>query len=418
MVSTRDTRTALEKWHQGISEARFRGYWHILQYPIPEGLFGGWDHTKPKGHNYTKHDLAPVQLRSRGTIEPDCRDDTADEVRLTVRTFTPLKRERDSGDQTTTRFGRVQCLPARKQSQEESQHDFWAFCNKMGAKAKSLKDFDLEGGPRWKEWCVWDDLYVWERYQERGLMFMAQQQQPVQDTSLTDWGYRKVRAEMERIAGNYGIQSWTQLSKREYEFGLYALNVRFENYLTLSKATIFGRSRPLPQCWTWKSGRISYQLDSIRSNAFRGELRWWTDNLYHYLEIGEDEIENSHTSQQFYPPPDNGPSIPQSDTETFQLQRMTTFKTEVTLRDGQPTLFNENDGNLRTKHDLPLHSRDQYQPENWLPSGLFGDDDQIDDEIFFGEQNSQDSVQAVGVVAGRNPGIPPDTLMSESYLFY
>src|SRR5271170_4150728 len=218
MVIKRDTRTALEKWDQGISEAHFRGYWHLLQYPIPEGLFCGWDHTKPTSRNYARHDIAPVQLRSRGTIEADCRDDTPDEVVIMVTTYPPVRPNcHGDVDQTKTRFSRVRCLPPRKQDPEERQHDFWAFCNKMYVKARSLKPFDMEGGPRWKEWCVWDDQYLWERYpQERGLEYRGP---PVrEDFSLTDLGYRRVRAEMERLAWDQGIQSWTKLSGNEPEF--------------------------------------------------------------------------------------------------------------------------------------------------------------------------------------------------------
>jgi len=137
MVIRRDTRTALEKWDQGISDAHFRGFWYCLQHPYPDGLFSGWDHTKPTSRNYGKHDIAPVQLRSRGTIEANCRDDTPDEMVITVTTYPPIRRE-GNVDQTKTRFTRVRCLPPRKRDPEEIQQDFWSFCNKMSAKAKAL----------------------------------------------------------------------------------------------------------------------------------------------------------------------------------------------------------------------------------------------------------------------------------------
>jgi hypothetical protein len=48
---------------------------------------------------------------------------------------------------------------------------------------------------------------------------------------------------MERLAWNQGIQSWTQLSRREPEFALAVLYGRFEKYFRFSKHGDVGRFR-------------------------------------------------------------------------------------------------------------------------------------------------------------------------------
>ena len=416
MVIKRDTRTALEKWDQGISEAHFRGYWHLLQHPTPEGLFCGWDHTKPTSRNYAKHDLTPVQLRSRGTIEADCRDDTPDEVFITVTTYPPVTRQRGVGvDQTKTRFNRIQCLPPRKQDPENRRHDLWSFCNKMQIKAKSSKPCYTEVGPLWKEWCVWDDQYLWERHlNQTGLEYRGQAVR--EDFSLTDLGYRRVRSEMERLAWNQGIQSWTQLSRREPEFALAVLYGRFEKYLLFSNHVDVGKPRPLPQCWGWEVGspRLHHLNYDIRSHAFKVQLGRWIENLY-YQDAREEDMENDkYTSHQACPPSYTVQSLPPLRNNTAsQLQRVASQSMELVQGDGQYQ-YRQNHQTPPTLNNGTRQLRDESQTEHLLPAGLFVDDDYFQQQ-HRADQNHAASIRTVTAVGDRPRRRRPSDDMTRGY---
>jgi hypothetical protein len=370
VIKKRDTRTAQEKWNQGISEARCRGYWNTFQRPVPAGLFGGWDHTKPTNHNIGNFDIVAIQLPSRGFIDPNCRDDTDDEVFVVVTRFGPVTRMGGvtGVDQTTTR--RVPCLPARKQTPEEVKGAFERFFIDMAKKREGKVGSDKDGGPRWTEWCIWDDQYLWERYRELGLE-CTQLREPFNDYSLTDFGYRNVREEMERLASSQKIMSWAQMLRREPVIEKIALYARVRTYLLMSKHMNSGKSRPLPQPW---SGRGFHYLNyDIHSEAFVLELRWWTDLLYKFLHPGEDEAENS--SQQQLPPSNNLHTFGRKDASPYQEAVPAYQSTGFPVVGNQYYQRSSYDHNAQLPHSRIFRSRHSSQMDHLLPADLLGDED-------------------------------------------
>ena len=103
----------------------------------------------------------------------------------------------------------------------------------MKQKDGMLSNFHEVGGLRWTEWCAWDEEYVWTRF-TNGLKYEGYPA-TLETNSLTDWGYRKVREDMETLACQQGIRSWRtrrKTSKLEEE----AFTQRFMNTMELLNA--------------------------------------------------------------------------------------------------------------------------------------------------------------------------------------
>jgi len=111
MGHQRDLRTAHEKFEQNMAEGRRRGFFQLLAVPPPEGIFGGWDHTK-KPNRYIYTNTTPIEIRSRGKIPPNVKDDTEDSVTFTVTSYHSLL---DADQTETCRSAVIQGLPAQKQ---------------------------------------------------------------------------------------------------------------------------------------------------------------------------------------------------------------------------------------------------------------------------------------------------------------
>jgi hypothetical protein len=197
--------------------------------------------------------------------------------------------------------------------------------------------------------------------------------------------------------------------------------VRFENYLTLSKVMNSGKSRPLPQCWSWGDGppRFHHLNYDIHSNAFRAQLRQWTDNLYYQLDAGEEDTENArHTSQQQqYSTSYNLQSLPPLRRNiSSQLTPVTSQSTERVQGDRQYQ-YQQNHRTPPTPHNATRHSRDLSQTELLLPAGLLGDDDYFQQQEL-PDQNQAASLRTFTAVGDRRRGRPSDLLTREYGLFY
>ena len=300
VIKRRDTRTAHEKWEQGVVEARQRGCWALHHKSLPPGLMGGWDHTK---QNNTAPRFRDEQnsFSTRGTVPANIRDDTDDELTIVVTRLLPIDRD-GLADQTQTHIQKlcVQCIPASNREQRgRSVKELEELQKEM--KSRVLEDFDEIAGPRWKEWCTWDEEYVWERFLDRGFVYKGYHQP--WNSSLTDWRYRRVREDMETLTFQQGMKSWTELMRNEHEGGqLKALFQRFKNYLSIHGQQSLCYSAPvdLPRSWSMVQHESYYPatgrsyLDSrtgrqyqklpldflFRDRVFEMELKRWVQQLY------------------------------------------------------------------------------------------------------------------------------------------
>jgi hypothetical protein len=286
MDRQRDLRTAHEKWAQNMAEGHRRGWFQILTRPPPEGIFGGWDHTK-KPNRYISTDITPNGPRSRGKIPPNVRDDTEDTVSTTVTAYEHL----DNVDQTQTRRTVIQGLPAQK---EPTTTDLPLFLKDMKHKDGMLENINHVGGLRWIEWCAWDEEFVWKRYQDG----FAYKGYPNTTTDLpkvnlsSDLGYRKVREDMERIAIAQGIPSWTTLMRGDSVSERIALEQRFNNYMD-QLFTERGSMDYLPDSWALCiEGRTQqypsqlYSPGDSKPEINKASLpSWWIGHLFHRLEM-------------------------------------------------------------------------------------------------------------------------------------
>jgi hypothetical protein len=231
-------------------------------------------------------------------------------------------------------------------------------------------------------------------------------------------GYRRVRAEMERLAWNQGIQSWTQLSRREPESALAVLYGRFDKYLRFSKHGDVGR--PLPQCWAWEVGspRLHHLNYDNRSHAFKVQLGRWIENLY-YQDASEEDTENDkYTPQQACSPSYTVQSLqPLRNNTASQLQRVASQSTELVQGDG-PYQYGHNHQTPRTMNNGTRHLRDESQTEHLLPAGLY-----VDDNFFHqrhrADQNHAASVRTVTAVGDRRQRRRPlDEMTREDGRFF
>ena len=289
MRRNRDLRTSHERWEQGVAEGYRRGWYQQLFMEPPEGIFGGWDHTKkPNRHIHTN--ISPIEIRSRGRIPPNVRDDTGDTLSITVTSYPPLHHV----DQTQTcRTVSIQGLPAQKSLPVPT--DLSQFLRDMKEKDGMLSNFHEVGGLRWVEWCAWDEEYVWTRF-TNGLKYEGYPA-ALKTCSLTDWGYRKVREDMEKLASQQKIRSWGTRRKTS-ELEEEALKQRFVNTMELLNAN-YGSSHWdfLPDSWALMMeggsqhdqiayGDLSSKRVSDKVLRYRASLpSWWLDHLFHRLEF-------------------------------------------------------------------------------------------------------------------------------------
>ena len=292
---------------------------------------------------------------------------------VVVTRFGPVTRKGGVTGVDQTRTRRMPCLPARKQTPEEVKGTFEGFFTDMAKKTERKVGFDKEGGPRWREWCIWDDQYLWERYRELGREY-RQPREPFNDYSLTDFGYRTAREEMERLASRQKIMSWAQMLRRAPMIEKIALYARVRNYLLMSKHMNSGKSRPLPQPW---SGRGFHYLNyDIHSEAFVLELRWWTDLLYKFLHPGEEkrkEAENS--SQQQLSPSNNSHTFGRNDASIYQEAVPAYQSTGFPVGENQYCQRSSRDHNAELPHSRIFCSRNSSQMDYLLPADLLGDED-------------------------------------------
>ena len=298
VTKNRDPRTAYQKWQQGIAEARQRGYWALHKYPLPPGLLVGWDHTKQ--NNTSRLNDAQNTFPTRGTVPPNIQDDTEDGLTIVVSRLPAIDQD-GLVDQTQARVRRVyvQGIPASNRGQTGRTTKDLAELHK-DMKSGVLEGFHEIAGPRWKEWCAWDEEYVWERFLNGGFVYCGYHQ--LWNSSLTDWMYRRVRADMQNLAEEQGMKSWTELMRDGYEVEEEALFQRFRNYLSMHGENCPSPSPPmdLPRSWamvqhdTYYPATGSSYFDAwnhrqyrrlpldlaLRDSEFEVELKRWTKNFY------------------------------------------------------------------------------------------------------------------------------------------
>jgi hypothetical protein len=309
VIKIRDTRTAHEKWEQGIAEARERGYWALHKNPLPQGLLGGWDHTK-QNNTASRFRDTQIAFSTRGTIPANIRDDTDDELTIVVRRLLPIDRD-GLVDQTQTHIRKlsVQCIPASNLEQTgQSVSELEELEREM--QSRVVGNFNEIAGPLWKEWCAWDEEYVWERFVDCGFKYRGYHQP--WNSSLTDWRYRKVLEDVETLACQHGMKSWMDLMRNAHEEELRTLFQRFKNYLTTHQQAYIAPV-DLPRSWamvqhgsyyphTWRSyldsrtGRQYQKLPldfNLADRAFEMELKRWTQQLYLQEQRRRTQIANS-----------------------------------------------------------------------------------------------------------------------------
>jgi hypothetical protein len=280
MGRQRDLRTAHEKFEQNMAEGRRRGFFQLLTVPPPEGIFGGWDHTK-KPNRYIYTNIKPVEIRSRGKIPPNVKDDTEDSVTITVTSYHSLL---DADQTETCRTAVIQGLPAQKQP---GTTDLSHFLKDMKNKDGMLENINLVGGLRWIEWCAWDEEYVWKRYKD-GHTYKGYPAS-FKTNSLTDLGYRNVRKDMEILALHQGIPSWTSVMRGDPTSERDALEQRYHNYmeqLFTDKDSLYRDY--LPDSWAlYTEGQTQrYSAGDAKPKINKASLPpWWIGQLFHRLEL-------------------------------------------------------------------------------------------------------------------------------------
>jgi len=389
VIKTRDTRTAHGKWEQGIAEARQRGYWALHKNPLPQGLLGGWDHTK---QNNTASRFRDTQnaFSTRGAIPANIRDDTDDELTIVVRRLLPIDPD-GLVDQTPTRIRTlsVQCIPASNLEQMgQSVSEVEELEKEM--QSRMVRNFNEIAGPLWKEWCAWDEEYVWERFVDCGFKYRGYYQP--WNSSLTDWRYRKVMEDMETLAWQHGMRTWRHLMRNAHEEELRTLFQRFKNYLTKHQQCYTARV-DLPRSWvmvqhgsyyppTWRSyldsrtGRQYQKLPldfDLADRAFETELKRWTQQLYLQEQRRHARIANStgqlshmpaigHTSptslsptaKSFSPTPlDSRHQVP-AGLEPPVSDNLTSFSQYYPLQNGEML--------RRAERSLPQRTPAEYRP--------------------------------------------------------
>jgi hypothetical protein len=203
-MSQKDTRTADEKWNDGILEASVRGYWFKLQNP-PPGPAEKWSFTKRRPNSLVET-LAPQT--TRGTIPENYRDDTEDVLEMTVQTLMPINGN-DNVYHTTTldalptnRTTRVKGLPVRTNSGRRHHLDAHSFHRGMTWRDQwkwdENRDVEDKGGPKWREWCEWDNQHLWKRFKLCGLHCPGPHS--LEPRMFSEDGYQLARDTAEHIA--------------------------------------------------------------------------------------------------------------------------------------------------------------------------------------------------------------------------
>src|SRR5205814_263055 len=118
--------------------------------------------------------------------------------------------------------------------------------------------------------CIWDEEYVWARF-TNGLKYKGYPTTTIMTNnhSLTDLGYRKVREDMEKLAFEQRIQSWTTIWDQHPDEGLENLKQRYSNYMEiLCTNHISMRGQVLPDSWALMlEGITQFQQDPNQMEA-------------------------------------------------------------------------------------------------------------------------------------------------------
>jgi hypothetical protein len=186
MKFQRDLRTALEKWEDARVKARVRGHWYKLDRPLPQELLGGWDRTWLAARSPYKPDVTAARWEPKKGY----RDESKDTLVITVTTYLPLSDSKE--DVPKIRTSTLTGLPYGKQP-KDLQNVEEAVESTVGR----FTNIDKVGGPRWKEWCAWEDQYNWTRFTDIRLRFQGPQ--PIwHRVTLGDLRYAKVLRHTER----------------------------------------------------------------------------------------------------------------------------------------------------------------------------------------------------------------------------
>ena len=240
----RDLRTAQQRWDQMMAEAHCRGYLHDSGHQVEPELLTGWDHSKPKGtsKNVKKTDAeeSAILLKSKGTIPLGIRDDTPEKFSFLVTTLPPIS-EHQSGAVTTRQTEAAGLLgPQMLYTEIDIRNREDEMRGKNKALTKKLKDdrelqegfldaLGREGGPRWREWCHFDEEHLCMSYsQPRGGCTVVTGS--IVGETILEEGYLRVWEQMEIIATNQGTRSYTQLMRASPILEQEALEKRYFNY--------------------------------------------------------------------------------------------------------------------------------------------------------------------------------------------
>jgi len=289
----RDLRTAQQRWDQMMAEAHSRGYLHDSGHQVDPELLTGWDHSKPKGtsKNAKKTDAeeSAILLKSKGTIPLGIRDDTPGRFSFLVITFPPIS-EHHPGAVTTRRTEAAGLVGPRmlytdldiRNREDEMRGKNKALTKKLKDDRKELQEGFLdalgrEGGPRWREWCHFDEEHLCMSYsQPRGGCTVVTGS-IVGETTLEE-GYVRAWEQMEIMAADQGTRSYTQLMRASPILEQEALEKRYFNYCEAisDKFSHNERSRVLTDPWRperktgWNLGcQRPFQLSHLM-----GEFIW------------------------------------------------------------------------------------------------------------------------------------------------
>ena len=231
MASTKDHRTAQEKWEQLMAEARSKGRPWLFEHrrPLPQHR-ETWHHSKNANRVYFPEKSSAI-LR-RGQIPHGFRDDTEDELTTKVTVLRPLftiSPNDNDDDQTETRTAKVVKVIRENPRQTAQKYQ-------ISMKPSLARECPIEvlAGPSWKEWCAWDEEYLWARFAVQGLQY--ERLAPFgQSCPFMDLGYENVKLTM--IQQHRGTQLHNPAAQR------LILQQRFWN-LADRRAR-----RPLPRNW-------------------------------------------------------------------------------------------------------------------------------------------------------------------------
>ena len=176
-----------------MAEARHRPSLFIHRRPLPE-VYESWP-TTIKANRSLCSEEGPNFL-SRSDIPHSCHDETEAQVTINVTTLMPLYAN------VSLNVGHIEtrsCTLTRtvKEKSKSRNQPASPIISGMTRPRSQERDAGTYAGPCWREWCAWDEEYLWLRYWNLGYQYQGLE--PFgRSCPLVDIGYAKARSALKQ----------------------------------------------------------------------------------------------------------------------------------------------------------------------------------------------------------------------------